>query len=145
MPGPPPKPDDQRRRRNKPTFEWVDLPAGGRKGRIPKLPPVCDWSDETLRWWKAVWRTPQATQWDQTGSSLVVAAVLYQALLDDPKAPAAIAGALLAHEDRHGLSPKAMAALRWRIAEPDDEPEPSPRQRRPRIRLFDPEDGADAS
>lgn len=150
MPGPPPKLESQRVRRNRPTFDWVTLPVEGRKGRAPKLPAIREWSPETLRWWKELWRTPQATQWDQTGSTAVPMAVLYQAFMEaDADKKAAIAGALLAREDRHGLSPKAMLSLRWRIEEREAQPEPAPQQRRrsrERLHLLDyqPGGGSDA-
>lgn len=41
MPGPPPKPDDQRRRRNA-TVAMVRLPAGGRTKRAPNWPLIPD-------------------------------------------------------------------------------------------------------
>ena len=42
-------------------------------------------------------------------------------LLVTGKAPAArLSGELRQHEDRHGSNPKALALLRWRIAEEPD-------------------------
>lgn len=130
MPGPPPKPDSQRMRRNRPTFEWVTLPAEGRKGRAPKLPPVRNWSPETLRWWKDLWHSPQATQWDQSGRSAVPMAVLYDVAQKLPERSAAIFSELRNWEDRHGLSPKALLSLRWRIEESEAQTDAEPQRRR---------------
>lgn len=148
MPGPPPKPDSQRVRRNRPAFDWVILPAEGRKGRAPKLPPVRDWSPETLRWWKDLWRSPQSTQWDQTGRSAVPMAVLYDVAQKLPERSAAIFSELRNWEDRHGLNPKAMLSLRWRIEEPEVQPDTEPqrrlRDRRATMRLLGYEGDPDA-
>lgn len=111
------KPDDQKVTRHPRKLDWTELPAKGRKGRIPKLPDVRLWSDETLRWWKELWHTPQATQWDQTGRSAVAMAVLYQDAQNQPDRSAPLLAELRAHEDRHGLNPKAMNQLCWRVAE----------------------------
>lgn len=130
MPGPPPKPDSQRRRRNRPGFEWTELPAEGRKGRPPKLPPIRAWSDETKRWWRELWKTPQATAWDQQGRSAVPMAILYQDMQDRPADSKPLLAEMRAHQDRHGLSPKALLALRWRVEETPEAPAPvsSPQQ-----------------
>jgi hypothetical protein len=117
MPGPAPKPADQRARRN-PTYAMTRLPAEGRKGRAPAWPLAGDLEIETkiffaeqqlaeqkdeLEWattarartgirqkqtrlkktiaelralnvfitktektiWAALWKTPQATQWEK--------------------------------------------------------------------------------
>jgi hypothetical protein len=114
-----PKPDAERVNRTQPKFGWVDLPKAGRKGAAPALPPVRSWSAETRRWWRELWKKPQATQWDQTGSSVVPMAVLYQDM-QFPSAGHSVAsmlGEMRQHEDRHGLNPKAMLQLRWRILE----------------------------
>ncbi len=136
--GRPAKPDDQKVNRVPRKLEWTHLPAAGRQGPPPKLPKVAEWSKETRRWWKELWQTPQATQWDQTGRTAVPMAVLYQAMQDAPvdKLPA-IAGALLAREDRHGLNPKAMGHLCWRIVDDAEEaPAATPaNDRRDRLRV----------
>lgn len=122
--GPPPKPESQRRRRNTPTFEWTVLPRAGRQGPPPPLPEWRVWQEETRSWWADLWSTPQATVWDQSGRSLWSLAVLHHELLDDafaegPSRAASITAEMRQHEDRHGLSPKAMLQLRWRLeAEP---------------------------
>ena len=112
------KPDSERRRRNAPTFEWVVLPAEGRRGRAPALPecPVGRWSAAVRRKWNARWRTPQATQWDQSGVSLERWLLLEELVWRDPGRAFRYAAELRAIEDLHGLTPKAMLGLRWKVA-----------------------------
>lgn len=136
--GPAPKPDADRRRTNQPTFGWVDLPAEGRPGPAPSLPNAPKWLEEHGGWpvatrqaWKALWETPQATAWDQTGQSLYAWAQLHAAIeISGPQASRV--GEKRQHEDRHGLNPAAMLKLRWRIvsAAPVEEPAPASRSRR---------------
>lgn len=117
-----PKPDDERRNANQPAFGWVDLPP--KSGvRSPKLPPIREWTDETKRWWSDLWSKPQATQWDRAGSTAVAMAVLYDDLqTSEPGKAAGILAELRQHEDRHGLNPKSMLQLRWRIGEVEAKP-----------------------
>lgn len=116
--GPAPKPDADRRRTNSPTFGWVDLPAEGRKGKAPALPKWRLWHAETDAWWRKLWSTPQATQWKQDGSTLFVLAALYDDLISGRAEPAKVSGEMRQHEDRHGMNPKAMLQLRWRVVDP---------------------------
>lgn len=113
--GPPPKTDDERRRRNAPTFGWTDLPREGRKGAVPKLPGWRLWHAETKRWWSELWRKPQAVAWEQDGSTLHVLATLYDDLICGRAEAARVSAEMRQHEDRHGLNPRAMMNLRWRI------------------------------
>jgi hypothetical protein len=62
--GPLPKPEAQRRRRNAPTIPSTKLPAGGRKGRIPKIPEWATLGANGAAFWKWAWSTPQAAGWD---------------------------------------------------------------------------------
>lgn len=116
MPASYPKPDAERRNRNPKAFDWTDLPAEGRKGAPPKLPKLRPWSAETTRWWSELWSKPQAAAWDQSGTTAVPMALLYEQTqhIEQSKV-AGLLAELRAHEDRHGLNPKAMLQLRWRI------------------------------
>jgi hypothetical protein len=132
-----PKPEDQKVTRHAPVFGWVDLPAK-RDGAAPKLPKWRAWRPETLKWWAQVWRKPQATQWEPSGSTLWVLATLIDDLVGG-EAAAKVSSEIRAHEDRHGLSPKAMLQLRWRVALEDEVKTPRPRSsvsaRRDRLRV----------
>lgn len=133
-----PKADSERRNRTKPAFEWVNLPAEGRKGPAPKLPAWRVWHPETKKWWKELWAKPQATMWDQSGASVHPLLCLYDDLISGRTEVAKVSAEMRQHEDRHGLNPKAMLQLRWRIV-PDELEEVRPPQARPRLRAVDPE------
>ena len=121
-----PKPDGDAVTRHKQQFSWVDLPATGRRGNPPALPKRVAgskaWSAQTKAAWRAMWKKPQATQWDQDGSSMHMWAMLHEDMIQAQKKeksiPASVAGEMRQIEDRHGLTPKAMLQLRWRVADP---------------------------
>jgi hypothetical protein len=114
-----PKPEDQRVTRHEPKFGWVNLPTAGRCGAPPKLPAWRQWQSGTRGWWKALWAKPQATQWEQDGSTLHTLACLYDDLIAGRSEAAKVSAEMRQHEDRHGLNPKAMLQLRWRIVDED--------------------------
>jgi len=122
-----PKPDNQKRNRNEPAFGWSDLPAAGREGEPPSLPPrsedARDWLDVTIEAWADLWKSPQATMWDPSGRTLRSWAVCFDDLAqcqkDRKPVPASLLNEMRQVEDRHGLSPKAMLQLRWRIVTED--------------------------
>jgi len=161
-----PKPDGQKVTRHEPAFGWVDLPAAGRPGPPPPLPSYVTWSVYTKRAWAEMWASPQATQWDQSGRTLVGWAELVEqkvraerARVSPPpaliaaglleikgweklfghKAPAvSVYGELRQIEDRHGLNPKAMLQLRWRITSAEvaaDDARPPVEDRRRRLKV----------
>lgn len=115
-----PKPDNERRNRMQPAFGWTTLPADGRPGKAPTLPTARRWTDFTLNWWKALWATPQATQWAEDSPELFRLALLHETIwgASDEKGPSpGILSEMRQIEDRFGLNPKAMLQLRWRIDE----------------------------
>lgn len=129
--GPVPVGDAERQRS---PFGWVDLPAGGRVGPTPPLPAPAPWLVElsgfppaTRTAWAAMWKLPQATQWLQDGTTLHHWATVHAKVsLDGPTA--ALLAELRQIEDRHGVSPAALARLRWRIvdkAKADEAPAPT--------------------
>lgn len=116
------KPDGQKVTRHAPTFDWVILPASGRKGPVPKLPGGTKWLKATREAWADLWSSPQAVAWDQSGRTLHSWAEAHHALQEakkDGKSVTPILAEMRSIEDRHGLNPKAMLQLRWRIV--DDE------------------------
>lgn len=141
MPGPAPKTDSERRRRNAPTFEWVLLPAEGRIGAAPKLPAKAPggspWSKLTRDWWADLWSKPQATQWDLSSSELFRFAALQEKFWSGDSTASDLA-AILAIEDRHGLSPKSLLGLRWRIVDAGDVVQlPAVSKRRGQLKVVD--------
>jgi hypothetical protein len=114
MPGPPPKPADQVRRRNAPAANTVKLPPEGRSGRAPKW-PLAGRAPAT---WAELWATPQAVAWERLGWTRVVARYVHiLALCEKPaEMTAALLGEARQMEDRLGLTPMSMLRLRWEIA-----------------------------
>lgn len=143
MPGPPPKPASQRRRRNAPAAS-KKLPARGRR-RAPRLPDAEHMLESTRAWWKTVWASPMAANWiDADMPAVVRLAQLHDltarelrgwtvrddvgGLALDEDVPGLVrvhlAGAmvsvqLLAEmrqlEDRLGLTPMARRRLQWEL------------------------------
>lgn len=130
-PGPPPNPD--RIRRNA-TPGYIQLPWDGYKGPIPNF-PLADASIDELGIWQDLWKTPQAVMWARLGRGCVRIIARYvrnlTILEGDRHATIALAhlnGECRQIEDRLGLSPKAMATLRWEV--PGDEVEEARSTRR---------------
>lgn len=152
MPGPLPKSSGQRRRVNAPTIPTTNLPASGRVGPVPKPPRWVSLGPAGLAWWRWAWRTPQAVAWSAGHEAALarraeleddVAALarvdgLDLSGVDDREGTERVVSALarLASgklsllkemrelDDRFGLTPKAMAALRWTIVT-DEEKKPA--------------------
>lgn len=116
MPASYPKPDGSKVTRHKPRFDWVDLPAE-HDLEAPELPDWRRWQPDTIVWWHELWTKPQATQWPPDGSSLHILAALIDDLIADREDAVKLSGEIRQHEDRHGLTPKAMLQLRWRYSE----------------------------
>jgi len=82
--GPPPKPADQRRRRNPPAHGWVEIAAVPFSGRpMPKRPGGLRWPAGTVAKWRAWSGMPHAAQWAESDwsyavDSLHVAARFYE-------------------------------------------------------------------
>lgn len=134
------KPDDAKVTRVPLKLERKALPASGRKGPPPPLPKGRNWLPATRAAWREWWKSPQAVMWDQSGKTLHRWVFLLDCLYagDDP---VRLSAEMRQHEDRHGMSPKALAQLAWFIV--DDEqatPATSPTplaDRRQRLRIAD--------
>jgi hypothetical protein len=79
------------------------------------LPAGREWSEVERARWDELWQSPQATQWDDSARGTVALLVAYEADL-----LAGTASAWVAQECRYaaealGLTPRALAALGWRI------------------------------
>lgn len=126
------KADDERLRRNAPTFQWVNLPASGRQDPPPPLPSGRDWAPTTLEAWARLWSKPQALMWDPDSPDLVNWALLREQMLTDPRP--SISAEMRAIHDRLGLNPKSMLQLKWRIVDEVDAPAAEPAGGRARKR-----------
>lgn len=116
-----PLPTGNARRRNAPTIPTTVLPAEGRKGRAPKIPKWWDLGESGRAFWSFAWHTPQAHAWDVVSVLDVVArrAHLVDFLGTIPEDEVSKRGTVLREmrelDDRLGLTPKSLAALRWKI------------------------------
>jgi hypothetical protein len=119
-----PKPDGSKVTRHKPRFDWTDLPAS-HSIVAPKLPTWRTWDRRTYRWWRDLWSKPQAVMWPPDGSSLHVLAALVDDLIVARADAVKVSAEIRQHEDRHGLTPKAMMQLRWRFAPSDIASQPT--------------------
>lgn len=135
-----PKADSERRNRNAPAFGWTDLPATSAVP-VPDLPPGREWPSSTRAAWAELWTKPQASQWDPSGFTLHRWAWLHADLVLGKGAAGPLSGEMRQIEDRHGLSPKAMLQLRWRIVSDEDQekpgPKPRPKSRARKLRVVD--------
>jgi hypothetical protein len=114
--GPAPNPNSRRQTGNQ-AHTWLDLPANGYDGAIPKfpLPAVVDgFADRELELWESIWRTPQAAAWALNGWAHDVALyVRYFALGEAGSLDSAKEARMWS--DRLGLNPAAMLKNRWRV------------------------------
>ena len=145
-----PLPQQSRRRTNAPTFPTTQLPAAGRSDPPPKLPPSPKLGKAGRAWWRWAWSTPQAAAWalghegmvarrasleDDIAALEAVRGVDFDDLFGADAAElrhvvqrvAALATGRLQLmremrelDDRLGLTPKAMAQLRWTIKSEDE-------------------------
>jgi hypothetical protein len=120
MPGPPPKPASQRRRRNK--APAVVKLANRQPSKPPTLPK--GFSPAARKWWATVWASPMAAVWlDADVPALVRLATLVE-LLDQGEATAMVLTEIRQLEDRFGLSPMARRRLQWEVEQAADEAKP---------------------
>lgn len=96
---------------------FIELPASGCALPVPDMPASRDWSEAERDRWAELWASPQANQWDETARGTVACLVIYESAI-----LSGTASAWQAQEARHaadalGLTPRALVALGWRIAE----------------------------
>jgi hypothetical protein len=116
MPGPPPKPVGQRRRRNA-GAKPVALPAAGAKARKAPALPLEGITEGTRAWWKTVWASPMAHAWlDADVPALVRLASLVNRVHTETASASTLAE-IRQLEDRYGLSPLARRRLQWEVAQ----------------------------
>lgn len=132
-----PKPDNEKVTRHEPQFAWTNLPVSGRAGAAPKLPAKAQaglaWLPQTRKWWATLWACPQATQWREDDDQLVRLAALTDRFWRGEGTGGEL-NEIRQIEDRHGLNPKAMMQLRWRIVADEQLTAPDPVKGRSRKR-----------
>ena len=110
MAGRGPLPDPNHRHRNISVIPTTSLPAKGRQGRSPKCPYELGAAGK--EWWSWAWHTPQAACWS-VGDLYFVAR---RARMEDREEMGpTVEREMRECDDRLGLTPKGMAALRWSI------------------------------
>lgn len=96
----------------------VELPAQGCDLPVPPIPVGRDWSEAEQARWIELWQSPQATQWDDSTLGTVAILVIFESAIFGNQASAWQAQEARYAAESLGLTPKAMAALGWRIVEP---------------------------
>lgn len=120
MPGPPPKPASQRRRRNA-APAVVRLPAD-QPLQAPPL-PVAKASKAMREWWRMAWASPMAHAWLEADvPGLARLASLLELTRGTEQAPLTVLSEVRALEDRYGLSPMARRRLQWEIEQAGGRP-----------------------
>lgn len=134
-----PKPADQRRRRNRTTGR-MQLPAEGRRGRVPAWPMARAEPNER-RLWEQAWHWPQAVAWERMGGGVLRAVARYVRVViasDADSSSARYLAEIRALEDALGLNPRAMRSLEWEIVDQAGPPAKLRRPPRRRVRAVDP-------
>ena len=113
------KPNSRAHRRPQQRAALVDLPAAGCDLPVPDLPPGREWTEAEQARWDELWHSPQAVMWDDSAIGTVAVLITYEQAILTGRASAWQAQEARYATEALGLTPKAMAALGWRIA--DDE------------------------
>lgn len=117
MPGPAPKPPEQRRRRNARPAALL-LPSEGRQSPAPPWPIVPNPDRKAgaaeRKLWAELWQLPQAVAWERFGYAREVAQYARWKILAEAGSLRASAEARQ-FSDRLGLTPLALRRLEWQI------------------------------
>jgi hypothetical protein len=137
MPGPAPKPDEQRRRRNA-VVAMTKLPER-REAPAPDWPLTKPIKLE-LEAWAFLWTLPQSVAWERDSSARLVARYC-RTLVKAENGFDLLLPEVRMLEDRLGLSPMAMLRLRWEVAADEvgaarTAKTPAPRRRTAKRRLM---------
>lgn len=95
----------------------IDLPGSGCSLPVPELPPGRTWTGHEQGRWEELWASPQATQWDDTARGTAAVLVIYEQAIFSGQAAAWQAQEARYAAEALGLTPKALAALGWRIVD----------------------------
>ncbi|MEU8186025.1 hypothetical protein ACFYUR_22015 [Micromonospora haikouensis] len=129
MPGPAPKHPSARARRNR-TSTSATLSVDPTL-EAPKLPTRL-WHEQTRLWWRDVWSSPMAPEYDESDRhGLFALAVLVDDFwtVDDPKLRKDLAAEIRQQRQCFGLTPIDRRRLQWEI-ERSDEAQDRGRRRR---------------
>lgn len=123
MPGPPPKPAGQRRRRNKREEVWTLLPSGGCELPVPEWPLSRKASKPEAAYWSELWSRPVAWWWHDQAISPFVIARYVRMFCRNASDPTKLGAQLTTAEKNLGLSPEGMRQLRLMVEDEASEAE----------------------
>jgi hypothetical protein len=124
MPSPIPKPAAARARTNKAAgARTLTVVPAGRRRRAPRLPEDRGWHDLTRAWWKDVWASPMAPEYDPSdlhGLYALAALVDDFWTCDDARLRSALAAEIRLQRQCFGLTPIDRRRLQWEISRGDE-------------------------
>lgn len=110
-----PAPDPGALRRERDGDDWVQLPAGGRKGRVPAWPLTTATRRERTVW-NRLWKKPQAVVWEAEGSQDIVALYVRRFVEAEQRgSPTNLSTLVRQMADSLGLTTPGLRANRWTI------------------------------
>jgi hypothetical protein len=126
MPGPAPKHASVRARRNK-TSTAATLSAA-RTVEAPQLPAATDWHPMTVAWWRDIWASPMAPEFEKSDKhGLFILATLVNAFWEDPSKE--LASEIRLQRQAFGLTPMDRRRLQWEIERVDEAQDRGERRR----------------
>lgn len=125
--GPPPDPGSLRSQRRTIADGWRELPADGRKGRLPTW-PLEEQSPREKKLWREMWKLPQAIAWEEMRQHWAVGLLVRMRVrAESDGSSAALLMELRQHEDSLGLTTPGMLRNRWKLSVPMTAVETVPR------------------
>lgn len=121
MPGPQPKNPSTRARRNK-VSTAATLKADAAIV-APELPGDFGWHSLTLEWWRDVWASPMAPEYDESdrhGLFMLAMVVNDFWIAESPTSRKEAAAEIRLQSQRFGLSPMDRRRLQWEIERTDE-------------------------
>lgn len=103
---------------------------------VPRLPPLgvsdtgetLEWSERTLEWWDAVWRSPMGAEYDRSDiHQLYILARLIDSFWHHPNA--ALAAEIRLQRAGFGMTPYDRRRLEWTIEQADEAKDKGARRR----------------
>jgi len=130
MPGPNPKDPSVRARRNK-TSTAATLKADPR-ATVPDLPKRGGWHEQTVEWWRDVWSSPMAPEFDASdrhGLNMLAILVDDYWTAESSRERMALAAEIRQQSQRFGLSPIDRRRLQWEIERTEEAVQKGTRRR----------------
>ncbi|GAB3817702.1 phage terminase small subunit [Micromonospora zhanjiangensis] len=96
--------------------------------KAPELPPSHDWHPATVAWWRDIWASPMAPEYDESDvHGLLILAVLVDEFWTAPSKD--LAGEIRLQRQCFGLTPIDRRRLQWEIERTDEAQEKGRRRR----------------